>query len=136
LNERAREHGLPLGLVALDDEKAVGTIALVAQGTASHAQLSPWAAGLWVEPSRRREGIGAKLLEAACAQARAEAHANVYASTANSARLFDRHGWTKIAVGTTFGGDSVDIFCKKLERNPVRSDHSLSCGESCRTPEG
>jgi predicted N-acetyltransferase YhbS len=115
LRERARPHGLPVGLVAVEGDTAVGTIALAAQGAASHPELSPWIIGLWVEPARRRSGIGSNLLDAACAEARAAGYRNVYTSTVTSARLVERLGWTKIAVGTAFGGDTVEIFKKALD---------------------
>jgi predicted N-acetyltransferase YhbS len=115
LRERARRHGLPLGFVAMDDETVVGTVGLAEQGTASHPELSPWVIGLWVEPARRRKGIGGKLIETACAQARAQSYVNAYTSTVDSARLFERLGWRKIDVGTTFGGDTVEIFKKVLD---------------------
>jgi predicted N-acetyltransferase YhbS len=115
LSERARPHGLPLGLVALDDNAPVGTVALAAQGTVSHPQFSPWVIGLWVERAHRRRGIGGKLLDAACAQARAAGDGSVYTSTVNSTGLFERLGWIKIDVGTTFGGDTVEIFKKALD---------------------
>ncbi len=114
LRDRARASGLPLGLIALEEGAAVGAAALVARGTLSHPQLSPWVAGLWVEPACRRRGIGGMLIEAACAQARGQGYAGAYTSTVTAARLFTRQGWTKIDVGTTFGGETVEIFRKDL----------------------
>jgi GNAT superfamily N-acetyltransferase len=114
LRERSRANGLPLGLIAVEDGEALGTAALVRQGSASHPQLSPWVVGVLVIPARRRQGIGGALLDAACARAKAQGYADAYTSTVAAARLLARLSWTRIDTGTTFGGDIVEVFRKQL----------------------
>ncbi len=108
LRARSRRTGLPFGLVALDDDAPVGTIGIVPQSTASHAYLSPWIVGLWVEPRHRNRGIGAKLLKEACEQAHHMGFTQLYASTARARRPPPQ--WESIGAGTSEGGDAVDIY--------------------------
>src|SRR6266567_4066108 len=95
LKERARAKGLPIGLIALENGCAVGTLAIAERGTPSHEHLSPWIVGLWVAPSQRRRGIGAELLKGACDHARRTGTAALYASTNTASALFAREGWLK-----------------------------------------
>ena len=114
LENRSRTSGLPLGLVALEADSAIGTLAIADRATPSHQHLTPWIVGFWVEAARRKRGIGAKLLKAACAQAWTVGYERLYVSTATASRLFLREGWHKIDIGTTHGGARVEIFSMKL----------------------
>jgi GNAT superfamily N-acetyltransferase len=112
LRERSRRTGLPVGLVALEGETLVGALAIAARSAPSHTHLAPWIVGFWVEPSRRRRGIGGQLLAAACAHAHHEGIARLYASTAAASSLFARQGWSVIDAGTTDLGTKTNIFEK------------------------
>jgi GNAT superfamily N-acetyltransferase len=114
LSERSRSSGLPLGLVAIENGRAVGTLAIAERATPSHPQLTPWIVGFWVETARRKRGIGARLLKAACAWAWTAEFEYLYAATPTASPLFLREGWHKIDIGTTEGGAKVDIFAMKL----------------------
>ena len=114
LSERSRTSGLPLGLVAIENGRAVGTLAIAEHATPTHPHLTPWIAGFWVDMSRRNRGIGSRLLKAACAWAWTADFEYLYAATATASRLFLRDGWHKIDVGTTQGGARVEIFAIRL----------------------
>ena len=114
LSERSRTTGLPLGLVALENARPVGTLAIADRATPSHAHLTPWIVGFWVDGSRRSRGIGARLLKAACAWAWTAQYEHLYAATATAAPLFLREGWHKMDVGTTEGGVRAEIFTIRL----------------------
>ena len=114
LRERSRRTGLPVGLVALEEDTVVGALAIAARPTPSHPHLSPWIVGFWVEPSRRNRGIGARLLAAACNHARRDGIVRLYAATATASRLFVCEGWTVIDTGTTHLGTTTNIFSKTL----------------------
>ena len=114
LRERSRRTGLPVGLVAVEGDIAVGALAVAERSARSHPHLSPWVVAFWVEPSHRRRGIGGQLLEAACAHSRREGIACLYASTAAASSLFARHGWSVIDSGTTDLGAETAILSKML----------------------
>jgi hypothetical protein len=50
------------------------------------------------------------MLKGACEHARRTGTAVLYASTNTASSLFTREGWVKFDVGTTDGGEAVDIF--------------------------
>ena len=96
LSERLQTDGLPIGLVAVEDNAPVGAVALAERSIASHAHLSPWLIGLWVEPRYRGRGFGGRLVRAAVDTARELGVARLHAATATAASLFERGGWTLI----------------------------------------
>ena len=114
LEERSRSTGVPLGIVAMDQKRAVGTLAISARATPSHSHLKPWIIGFWVEPTRRNRGIGARLLRAACAKAWTDGFEHLYVAATASSSLFLREGWHKIDIGTTDAGTTVNIFAMRL----------------------
>jgi GNAT superfamily N-acetyltransferase len=91
--ECRRRDGLPLALVALEDRRPIGTVALRADSISTRPELGPWLAALWVAPERRGFGLGTRLVRAAEAQARRLGIPTVHAGTGTSVSLFERLGW-------------------------------------------
>ena len=114
LEERSRNTGLPLGIVAMDEGRAVGTLAIANRATPSHSHLTPWIVGFWVDGSRRNRGIGSRLLKAACAKAWTDGFEHLYVAATASSSLFLREGWHKIDIGTTDAGTTVNIYAMRL----------------------
>jgi GNAT superfamily N-acetyltransferase len=114
LKERSRRSGLPICLIAMEEEQAVGALALAENAISTHPDLSPCVIGLWLEAARRRRGIGAQLLKAASAHARDAGFDGLYSATSVACGLFVREGWSKIDTGTTYGGEQVSIFALTL----------------------
>ncbi len=97
LQARAQRAALPVGVVALDEEGApLGTAALTATSIRSHAHLTPWLSGLLVEPTARRRGIGARLVEAIEAEAVARGFERLYAATDTAGGILARRGWVVV----------------------------------------
>ncbi len=90
----------PIAFVALDGDEPVGAISLVENNMTSHPELSPWVAGTFVHPSRRREGIGAALVEHALARARELGVHRIYLYTERARGLYEklgfRHLWDEV----------------------------------------
>jgi N-acetylglutamate synthase-like GNAT family acetyltransferase len=76
--------------------------------------LSPWLVGFWVEASRRNRSIGAQLLAAACAHARGDGIACIYAATTDSSNLFTREGWSAIDTAASDLGVKTTVFRKAV----------------------
>jgi GNAT superfamily N-acetyltransferase len=109
----ASQDRLPLGVVAYDNGTACGMAALKAISIDSHAHLSPWAAAGFVEPSRRRKGIGAQLLAALEREARAFGFPRIYCATSKAGSLLERAGW-HLAERIIHEGQSLGIYSKAL----------------------
>jgi GNAT superfamily N-acetyltransferase len=105
----ASERELPVGLVVFDDDEPVGFGALKQSSIGTHAHLAPWAAAGYVVPARRGQGIGAFLLEAIVAHARAIGYRSVYCGTSTAVTLMIRAGWQQVER-ITHAGKPLVIF--------------------------
>ncbi|PYE87176.1 GNAT family N-acetyltransferase [Phyllobacterium leguminum] len=56
---------VPVALIAHDQGEYLGSVLLIENDLDDRQQYTPWIAALWVEPESRRQGIAAKLIEAA-----------------------------------------------------------------------
>lgn len=92
-------------LVALVEGEPAGMVLLIDCDLESHAHLTPWVAGVYVEPAFRGKGVAAALVEAAEAYARREGHALAYLYTAIP-DLYARMGW---AIQEILTGDSAGM---------------------------
>src|SRR5258708_2239346 len=62
---------VPTTVIALDNGKLLGSAMLLEDDMDTRKDLSPWLASVFVAPERRREGIGAALIERIRDEARA-----------------------------------------------------------------
>jgi GNAT superfamily N-acetyltransferase len=87
-------------LVARVAGRVVGVAYLSFTWALEHGGLVGWLEELYVEPSHRGRGIGAALLDAACARARdagcAAIDLEVDAAHAHAARLYARRGFRRL----------------------------------------
>jgi GNAT superfamily N-acetyltransferase len=99
LRTRTRRGEIPT-YVALDGDELVGSVTLVAHDMATHPEWSPWLAGTYVVPERRREGVGSALARHALREAAAMGVARLYLYTESDAARgwYERLGWRAIAV--------------------------------------
>jgi GNAT superfamily N-acetyltransferase len=92
----ASEDQVPLGLLAFEHDKPVGSGALKVASIPSHSHLSPWAAAGYVLPGHRGRGIGAALLKALVTKASDLGFEHVYCGTSTAINLLTRAGWVPI----------------------------------------
>jgi predicted N-acetyltransferase YhbS len=91
--ERLSAEGCPVAFVCLDGEVPTGTASLVMNDLEERPHLSPWLAGLYVEPTYRRRGIGAELVHATLNHAKRCGYDHLYLFTPNKQSFFTRLGW-------------------------------------------
>ena len=109
----ANEGSLPVGVVAFSAGEPCGAAALKAESIPSHTHLAPWAAAGFVVPELRGRGIGALLLSALEAEAKALGYDSIYCGTATANSLLQRSGWRAIDAVQLHGKD-VSIYTKAL----------------------
>src|SRR2546422_6627203 len=94
LTEAAASRTVPSVLIAVADGQLLGSANLVESDLPLRAELTPWLAQLFVEPSRRRDGVGAALVRAALQRARQCGHRRVYLYTSGTfPQYYSRLGW-------------------------------------------
>jgi len=104
---------LPVGVVALQEGRVCGVAALRAESIASHRHLTPWAAAGLVDPALRGRGIGAALVAALEAEARAQGFRRVYCATATAESLLRRRAWT-LLERVLHDGQDLGVYAKDL----------------------
>ena len=65
IQRMAEGEGVPCAFVAHAGKQYAGSVLLIANDLESRPVYSPWIAALWVEPAFRRQGVAARLLQAA-----------------------------------------------------------------------
>jgi GNAT superfamily N-acetyltransferase len=99
--------GIPLALVAHEGGTYVGSVLLVESDLDARPQLAPWIAALWVEPDQRRQGIAARLIEAARAEAKRLGHASCFlCATPDKAPYYVARGFGLVEADV----DGLDVF--------------------------
>lgn len=99
-------------LVALVDGEPAGMVLLIDCDLESHAHLTPWVAGVYVEPAFRGKGVATTLVKAAETCARHDGHAQAYLYTAIP-DLYARIGWVAQEI-LTGENEGMSLMAKAL----------------------
>lgn len=113
IESRANTGRIPLGVVALDGGRVIGTGCLKAHDMDTRNELTPWLAGIYVELEQRRKGIGSKLVITLEGIAKNLGTQRLYLYTPQSAGFYTRLGWAEYER-TTYKGLGVTIMEKIL----------------------
>jgi predicted N-acetyltransferase YhbS len=70
--------GFPFTLVAEREGVFAGTVTAIQTDIASHPELGPCIAALWVEPAHRGQGLGGNLLQSALERLIGQGHTKAY----------------------------------------------------------
>ena len=90
----ASDQGRGVALVAKADGEPIGTCLLAESEIEPNHDVSPWLAGLFVVPERRRKGAGAILVRAIEDQARQRGLSRLYLYTTDAIGFYARLGWS------------------------------------------
>lgn len=113
LEAYANQSGLPFGVVAFRDGSVCGVAVLKAESIATHAHLSPWAAGGVVRRDLRGQGIGEQLVLALEREAKAMGFRRIYCGTKTAESLLRRAGW-QLLERVDHDGEVLGIYEKAL----------------------
>ncbi len=87
---------MPRTFVLLKDGRAVGTASLVAHDLDERPDLTPWLAGMYVEPHSRGVGLASHLIGAVEQQGRAMSIPTLWLYTDTAERIYARAGWQAV----------------------------------------
>ena len=90
-------------LIATRGGVPAGTCLLVSSEIEPVHSVTPWLAGLFVTPARRRLGVGEALVRAIEAEAKQRGHPRLYLYTDDAVGFYERLGWTVIDRVTWHG---------------------------------
>ncbi len=111
--DRCNYDKIPLILVAINDDKVIGTIGLKQCDMDTRKDLSPWLAGLYVVTEHRCNGIGSLLIEALIEKAISLDISKLYLYTPDAEDFYRKLGW-HILEQTEYLGHKVAILEKSL----------------------
>jgi len=111
--ERTNTDIVPLAIVALDDRRIVGTGCLKTYDMDTRIELTPWLAGIYVERTQRRKGIGSTIVSSLEGIAKNLGIQRLYLYTPQSAIFYTRLGWAEHEI-TTYKGQHVTIMERML----------------------
>ena len=102
-----------VALVAKADGEPIGTCFLVESEIEPNHDVSPWLAGLFVVPERRRKGAGAVLVRAIEDQARQRGFSRLYLYTSDAVGFYERLGW-EVLDRTNWKGFDTALMVRDL----------------------
>ena len=113
ISQTRRRSAIPMTVVALSEERPVGTACLVAEDMSTHPELSPWLASVYVEPDSRRQGLGSRLVARIETEAKKLGVERLYLYTADMQPFYEPLGWSVKAV-EDYRGYEVALMEKAL----------------------
>ncbi len=107
-----QEKALPKFYLALEDERIIGSYALLVNDLVSRQDLMPWLACLFVEEDCRGRGVAETLLKHGLKESRNKGFSHLYLST-DLEGFYEKKGWQH--VGKTYNpfGEQFKIYAKK-----------------------
>jgi GNAT superfamily N-acetyltransferase len=103
------ESDVPRFYIAIEDNKTIGSYALLRSDLNSRQDLFPWLACLYVEPEYRGKNIGAQLQNHAINQVRLKGYEKLYLCT-DLTDYYERNNWSHIGKGYSIGDDETRIY--------------------------
>lgn len=116
LGNHCNRDGLPITYIALEEGKLVGTFSLRKNDMDTHQHLSPWLGGVFVHPSRRKEGIGTLLVKKAESLCAKQGFKTLFLFTPDQRDWYSKFGW-RVVEETIFNGSFVTIMSTALINN-------------------
>ncbi len=111
LEARTSREALPVGFVAIEDDRVVATVAL---GLDVTTNLTPSIIGLLVARNHRGRGIGTALIETCVDVARKFGHQRLYVSTSVLGSLLDRMGWQEMGETKFLNDQHGSVYVRDL----------------------
>jgi len=100
---------LPIRLIALEDGKCVGTVAIV-ENDLKCTDYTPWLASLYVDPAHRGQKIAQRLIERVKSIVKDLGYTELYLRTEHTSDYYRRLGWEYVESHVDEFGLEPDVF--------------------------
>ena len=111
LHSLEREDALPNFYILIDENKIIGTYALLVNDIISRQDLMPWLACLYVEEAYRNKGHAAALLQHGLEEAKRMGYERLYLST-DIEGFYEKKGWKFFDEAYGVGGNEFRVYMK------------------------
>jgi N-acetylglutamate synthase-like GNAT family acetyltransferase len=111
--ERSNKDKIPLILIACEEGKPIGMVALKIRDLESRPNIGPWLAGLYVEKGHRNKGVGTSLVRAIEQKAAQLKEKKLYLFTPDTEKFFLMLDWA-VQERTEWKGRSVTVMEKEI----------------------
>ncbi|MFY0652106.1 MAG: GNAT family N-acetyltransferase [Cyclobacteriaceae bacterium] len=112
-NSLSDDRSLPKFYLIIDENKIIGSYALLINDLISRQDLIPWFACLFVDEDYRNRGLANEIIKHSMIESRKRGFDTLYLSTELDG-FYEKKGWEYHANGYTAFGDSLKIYSKKL----------------------
>ena len=112
-NSLSDNKSLPKFYLMLDDDKIIGSYALLTNDLISRQDLLPWLACLYVEENYRKQGLAHQLLQHGISESKNRGFDHLFLST-DLEGFYEKKGWEYFSKGYNAFGDGLKIYIKKL----------------------
>ncbi len=116
LRTRMNRERIPATYIAFDADELLGSVTLNDHDMSTRPDLSPWLAGLYVIPARRKQGIGSALVDHAVRSASWMGVTRLYLYSESARGLYDKLGWHHIR-DEYYEGQTVSIMFMDMSPN-------------------
>ena len=113
LREVTDREGIPSIYIAIDNNKFIGTAAVVEKDLDTHLELGPWISAVYVKENWRTQGIATKLVKRCEDQAKKVGIKRLYLSTEFASGLYEKLGWHTVEI-CIYKGVRVHVMCKVI----------------------
>lgn len=104
---------VPIGFVAVEDGRPIGTVQLLSTSVSSHRHLGPWIGGLYVANDWRHQGIATRLIDRVLGTAAQLGTAKVYIGITAAREYYENRGWIYEEEGDA-NGEPVLVLSKSV----------------------
>jgi predicted N-acetyltransferase YhbS len=98
LQSHTSRRQIPTTLVAIEDDRLLGSVSLLGADLDGWDHLTPWLASLFVIPERRGQSLGRQLVARAVEEAASLGVPTLYLWTAGQRTYYERLQWEPIAT--------------------------------------
>jgi GNAT superfamily N-acetyltransferase len=127
--QRTNIDRLPLALVALGDQKLIGTVSLKYDDLDIRPEIKIWLGGLFVMPEWRRRGVGSLLMQRALEAATRLHLEKLFLWTSSAESLYLKLGWRPVER-LDYCGNRIVIMERNITADPPSSGYgATSCAD-------